>query len=609
MHLVLSLLLLSTPARADTVLAPVLTLDEVVVTAERVEHRVRDVAASVNVVTGDEIERSGARTATDALARLPGVFVQRTGQFGRTDIDIRGIGDRGTRVAVLVDGRPEKMALYGCTVTHTLPVNDIDRIEVVRGPLSVLYGTDAISGVVNIITRRAEQPVEAAARLDYGSCNTFHGRVSTGTRQGNFHILTSFDKATSDGHLPNSQYNCNDAMVRAGYRFSPALALDFTGKYFTGIKNEPKTATDTSAAPARGWNQYDRGGLDLTLATNTGIADGFVKLFRTFGVHEFDPDDGWHSQDHTDGLLAHFHRSLPFDNLVQFGIDLKRYWGKWQAKLPPPLNQGTASRLEGAVFLQSEQQLGPVAVNAGARLHLDGQVGPVFIPKAGLVVSLPFEASLRAGINRGFRTPPFNYTIFLPPRNAELEPEYSWNYEVGWRQTFFNRLALDVAGFILEGENLIQTVPNPDPPPPLRFTNSGSFRFRGIEAGLEARTGVLRASAALALLDAGALTRARPGSKLNLSAGLVLKQLDLDLSATRVSRYFAADSSREPIPDYLTFDARAGFKPLAWLGISAAVENLLDRYYVTFADLPGSGAGLYEMPGRSFTVGLDVAMP
>jgi len=587
---------------------PVLVLDEVVITAERVEHRVRDIAASVSIVTGDELERSGARTATDALGRLPGVFVQRTGQFGRTDIDIRGVGSRGCRVAVLVDGRPEKMSLYGCTVTHTLPVNGIDRIEVVRGPLSVLYGTDALSGVVNIVTRRAEDPLELAAQVKYGSFNTIQARASAGTRRGRFHARGSFDKALSDGHLINSQYNGNDATLRAGWRFSPALVLDFTGKYFTGVKHEPKRATDPDTVVASGWNQYDRGGLDLTLSVS-GFADGFVKLFRTFGEHRFDPTDGWHSQDHTDGLLAHFSRQLPFRNLIQAGVDLKRYAGSWQAKLPPPLDTGNASRLEGAVFVQDEQELGPVTVNAGARLHLDEQVGAVVAPKAGVVLSLPIGANLRASLNRGFRTPPFNHTTFLPPRNAELEPEYSWNWELGWRQSILHWLALDAAGFLLRGDNLIEAVPNPESPPPMRFANSGSFSFRGLEAALEARPGNFRVRAAGTLLDPGIHTRGRPGLKLDLETGVSWRGIDADLSLSHVSRYFAADSSQQPIDDYLTLDARVGWQPLSWLGVSAAVENLLDARYVAFADLPGSGAGLYEMPGRSFTIGFDMGMP
>lgn len=419
-------------------------------------------------------------------------------------------------------------------------------------------------------------------------------------------MLASFDKSVSDGHLPNSQYNGTDAAVRADLRFSSALGLEFAGKYFTGVKHEPKKATDPDSLVAGSWNRYDRGGLDLTLSLDADLVSGFVKLFRTFGEHEFDTSDGWRSRDHTDGLLLHLHRRLPGGNLAQFGIDLKRYWGTWQARLPVPLDTGAASRLEGAVFVQDEQQLGPVTVNAGARLHLDQNVGFVGVPKVGLVLRRPLDGSLRASVNRGFRTPPFSNTTFLPPHSAELEPEYSWHWEVGWRQSLLRRLSLDIAAYVLRGENLIETAPNPTPPPPVRFVNSGVFLFRGAEAALDCRFGAFRTRAAYTLLDPGVHTRGRPGSKLDIGAGVAWRIIDLDLSVAHVGSYFAADSSQQPISDFVTLDARIACSPSEWFTLSAAADNIFDADYATFADLPGSGAGLYEMPGRSFTVGLEL---
>jgi len=94
--------------------------------------------------------------ALGALTHLPGIFSHRTGDFGRRDVEIRGIGQRGVRLAVLVDGRPEKMGIFNCSVTHSFPLDNVERIEVVRGPSSVLFGPDAMGGVVNIITRRPQ---------------------------------------------------------------------------------------------------------------------------------------------------------------------------------------------------------------------------------------------------------------------------------------------------------------------------------------------------------------------------------------------------------------------------------------------------------------------
>jgi iron complex outermembrane receptor protein len=584
----------------------VLTVDEVVVTAERVRHPVRDVAASVSVVTADDLDRTLARTATSALSNLPGVFVQKTGAFGRSDIDIRGVGDRGCRVQVLVDGRPEKMPIYGCVVTHTLPLNNVERIEVVRGPLSVLYGSDAMAGVVNIVTRRAEKPLELGTRLDYGSFGTIHGTLTAGTRQGKLHALLSADKAVSDGHLPNSQYNGNDVSLRAGYDFSSAFQLDFTGKYFDGVKHEPKRSTDPDTFVATGWNHYQRGGLDLTGTLGSETFGGFAKVFRTFGEHIFDPTDGWHSTDFTNGVILHGHRRFQFGNLVQAGVEGSQLSGTW---VKSDTNRPTWTRMQAGVFVQDEQELGPVTANAGLRVNWDDISGPVLCPKVGVVGRIPTGTTVRANVNRGFRYAPLNYTSVFPPRNESLKPEVSWNYEVGANQQIVPGLNADVAAFILKGEDFIETAFFPGRVPPAQFQNKGSFTFKGVEAGLQMRAGPWRGSVAYTLTDFGTNTRARAGSKLNLSAGATLRKLDLDLSFQHVARYFAADSSMSPIPAYYTLDLRAGYPVLASLGVFASVENLLDRQYDTYADLPGTQAGLYRMPGRAFTLGLNLRKP
>jgi outer membrane cobalamin receptor len=167
-------------------------------------------------------------------------------------------------------------------------------------------------------------------------------------------------------------------------------------------------------------------------------------------------------------------------------------------------------------------------------------------------------------------------------------------------------LNVDVAGFVLRGEDLIEAVAVPGRVPPVQFKNTGTFAFKGIEAGIELRRGPWRSTLAYTLTDFGTKTRARAGSKLNLSAGATHRRLDIDFSFQHVARYFEADSSKSTIPVYYTLDLRAGYGILSWLGVFASVENLLDRRYDTFADLPGTQAGLYRMPGRSLTLGIKM---
>jgi outer membrane receptor protein involved in Fe transport len=140
----------------------------------------------------------------------------------------------------------------------------------------------------------------------------------------------------------------------------------------------------------------------------------------------------------------------------------------------------------------------------------------------------------------------------------------------------------------------------------VQFQNKGSFAFRGIEAGLQLHRGPWRGNVSYSLTDFGVNTRARAGSKLNLAAGVTVSKFDLDFSFQHVARYHAADSSKSPIPSYYTLDLRVGYQLLKWLGAYASAENLLNRAYDAFADLPGTAAGLYRMPGRALTLGLNL---
>jgi len=580
----------------------VLQLPDVVVTAERVKHQRRDVAASVNVITADELRTSTARTITDALSTLPGVFIQRTGQFGRTDIDIRGIGARGTQVAVLVDGRPEKMSLFGCTITHSLPVNNVERIEIVRGPLSALYGSDALSGVINIITRQARKPLDVNARFSYGSFQTAQFRFGVGTRQRRLHGLVSFDKAISQGHLDNSQFNGNDLAVRAGYQVLPEVELEFTGKYFSGVKHEPKRVTDPDTLIATGWNQYNRGGLDLSANFSGDPFSGTLRLYRLFGEHQFDPKDGWHSTDYTNGTLLHLYRQIAGVNLVQAGLEFKGLGGTW---IESDTDKPSWSRNQLDLFLVDEQRFGPVLVNAGARFARDNISGNAFAPKAGVVLKPIENTQLRLSINKGFRYPPFNYTSIFPPKNPTLKPEITWNYEAGINQQFGKIVEVDLTGYLLKGENLIELADNPAPPPQFKYVNKGSFTFRGLETGVGFSIEPFYLRGAGSFNDFGVHTRARAETKMDLTLGYRQTRFSLDGGIHYVTNYFAADSSQQRIPAYWTADLHAGYQLFKGLRLFVAVENVFNRNYQTFADLPGVSAGLYQMPGRAFTIGLD----
>lgn len=569
----------------------------IVVTATRTEKSVEDVSATVSVVTEEDIEASNATSCTDILNTLPGLFVQKTGSFGRADVDIRGIGQRGRRIMVLIDGRPVKMGLFGCTVTHSLPLNNVKRIEVVRGPLSVLYGSDALGGVINIITKRAKQGFETDATASYGTYNTQQYRLRHGGTFKRFYYYFTADKRRTDGHRPNSDYDGEDYTAKAGLTLLKNVEATFSGKYFHGKKWEP--GPESNPTPDA-WNDYKRWAIDLTFTGKWEKSDASLKFYRNYGHHKF--SDGWHSKDYTNGIMFKYSTKALVNNEFTFGFDFRKQGGK---RLSSPERKWDKS--EYAFFLLNEYTFfRRTILSLGGRWNHDSVYGGEFCPHVGLVFHPGGGTILRSAVNKGFRSPQINELYMFPPSTTDLKPERVWNYELGLEQRITDRLLADVVFYRIKGDNLIERGPNPSPPPKFRFQNTGEFDFKGLEVGLKGVLGKgLSGMLYYTHLDVGDKTKGRPENKIDLSLRYRQGRFFAAFNAQYVADYYAEDEHQKPLPDYLLVNLKVTYRLLPYLKLFCAVDNLFDRRYKIYADLPGAGAGVYPMPGRSFTAGLS----
>ncbi len=590
----------ATPAPADSL--PWYTCQEIVVTAKRVPSKLEQLAFSVSVIDRSEIDLALSNSPTDLAGTLPGVFVQKTGSFGRSDVSIRGLGSRGRRAVVLIDGRPERMALFDCTVTHTFQLHDVERIEVVRGPASVLYGSGAMGGVLNVIPRQY-QGNGLSLRTSYGSYGTVNatGRAEAGS--GPIEGALSLDYRTSDGHLANSAFEGFDAAARAGFTTTGGMELRFAAKYFDGYKEEPIRFTDSPDEISDTWNNYRRGSLDLLAAGETRGAGYQIRYYRSFGEHEF--SDGWHSKDATDGAILHVTgQPIPrleiaggADGRLQRGEQLEgeqEKWDKWEGGVYCTMEYSAADRF---IF------------SGGARYNHDKYADGELCPAFGLIVVPRDGTTIRANAARAFRTPQLNELFMFPSSNENLNAETAWSYELGLRQRFWGGSSIDLAGFVMKGEDLIETVPNSTPPPLFYFENAGSFEFMGGEAVLNLDIhDCLKGRLSYTYLNPGEWTKGRPGGAIDLTVIVTTDNGSFRLTGKRVDDYYASNDHLDPIDSYNTIDFYAETKRIKGLILFAGVENLFDERYALFVDLPGGEAGLYEMPGRTVFGGLKFVL-
>jgi iron complex outermembrane receptor protein len=571
---------------------------EIVVTATMTRKAVKDCSASVSVVDKVDIKATAARNAMDLLSRFPGVFIRKTGNFGRSDVDIRGIGQRGRRIAVLVDGRPEKMGLFGCAVTHSFPLDNVERIEVVRGPSSVLYGSEAIGGVVNILTYEPKKKTEIGFTASYGSFETQQLNFRLGQNLEKFKYYFTVDRRQSDGHIENSAYTGNAFTGKVIYNVTGGLEISLRGKYFSGKKYE---AGSIELPLTDFWNDYKRGAVDFTLKGQGDRDETLLKIYRNFGHHQF--SDGWHSRDYINGGIFRLttHR-IPNHELTA-GIEMRHIGGKsysWPV--------GEWEKNEAAFFIQDEFVLKKnFIVSTGIRLNRDSLYGFEICPHWGVVFQWRNKTRLRIMVNKGFRSPQLNELFMYPAANPDLKPERVWNFEFGLDLRIVSWLDFNINLFRMQGSNLVETAPNPVPPPLFLFKNTGKFIFTGAELGLETRfSRNFFSSFFFTYLDPREKTKGRPGQKWDLSLIFEDKVLFGSLQAQYITDYFAADFSQSPLPSYLLVNARLAVDLGRFCDVFLELNNILNTDYLIYLDLPGAASGSYPMPRRNINLGITL---
>jgi outer membrane cobalamin receptor len=577
----------------------VYSVDEVVIRATRLDIPFESLVSPIDVVSGEEVSVSNANSATDAVGDLPGVFVERTGDFGRADISIRGLGSNGRRVTVLMDGHPVKMGLYGCTITHSLPVSNVQQIELIRAPGSVLYGSDALGGVLNIVT--AEPALDFALRTNsaYGSYSTWKFNMLHSARVGRAGYLVSLDHRQSDGHLPNSAYRGNDFLAKVTAR-SGRSRFSLLAKYFDGYKEEPATATEPPGTVSDVWNDYKRGAVDFEMSSRFGGGESTLKLYDEFGEHKF--SDGWHSRDQSRGIMAYQTRFVGESAVINVGADYRQQLGD---RLGP--DPGSWDKYEVGVYGLAQLFIREVAVaTAGLRIHRDEISGTYPAPHFGLAYDVGESTTLRASVSGGFRSPQISELYLFPSSNTELSAERIWSYEAGITHRFASKARISASLYRIIGKDFIELVSRKGPGGGFTYANVGEIDFRGLETSLTLNPHPdFESRISYAYLDPGERTTGRPGNKVDFRGTLNINRYTLLAGFQYVGDYYAADNHEERIGDYLVINAR--LSRALWRGFDGFVsfENITDENYDVYTEIPGGKSGLYRMPGRRFLVGFN----
>jgi len=556
------------------------------------------VPASISVVTSSDLQSSGEISLLDALSEeVPGLYVPQRGGIGygienpAGTISIRGLsGSPNTQVLVMIDGVPQFMGIYGHPLPDSYLSEDASRVEVIRGPASMLYGTNAMGGVVNIITKKAEQTgAEFTGGASYGSFGTQEYNGGLGYNDGRFNVLVSGDHDQTEGNRPYSSFNTNDGYLNAGYDIDTNFDVHATGSFnkFKTYDPGPESAPNIDD-----WFDILRSSGSISIDDKYAETDGSLKLFYSYGHHLTYGD--FHSDDRNLGTEI-YQNFRPFDgNIITVGADFQRYGG---GAYDATTDYGIHYIDESGYYAMVEQFfMDQIMVDAGARLVHNSVFGNQVVPSAGVSWSATNSTTLKATASEGYRNPSIGELyIFFPLENPNLKPEKMWDYEVGVLQNLNNRISLELTGFFEKGSNLIEggwaTFS--------QFVNSGSFTHKGIEfGGHYVPLDGLRIDANYSFIDPGQETYETPRHKLFIGINYVYDRATFNLTFQHIADLYGADGSQEGLPDYTLLGARASYQATEFVGVYVSGENLFNISYQTIYD--------YPMPGRTLFAGLSL---
>ena len=483
-------------------------INEVVVTGTRSETDVRHLPMTVSVVGRPQLEASQQTSVLPVLnSQVPGFFSTSRGVMGygvatgaSGQMSLRGIGGPAqaglptTGLLVLIDGHPQYMGLMGHPIADAYQTMMAERVEVLRGPASVLYGSNAMGGVINIVTRKMQEDgIRTNINIGAGSYGSVQTEATNRIRKGRFSSTVTASYNRTDGHRADMAFEQYGGYAKLGYDFTDNWKVwgdvNVTRFNATNPGSVMKPYIDNDQRITRGMTSF-------ALENHYEKTSGALSFFYNWGDHWI--NDGYqpggeplqyrfNSNDQMLGVSWYQSVQLFQGNRLTVGADYFHFGGEAWNQFFDGHRETSANKSlnEVAGYVDFRQDIAAwLTLDAGARVDYHSQTGTEFIPQVGLAFHLPENAEIKAMASKGFRNPTIREMYMFPPQNPDLKPEKLWNYELSFSQRLMdNRLSYGLNVFYINGENLIIRLPNPNGSGMLN-QNSGEIENWGAEANV-----------------------------------------------------------------------------------------------------------------------------
>ena len=596
------------------------TIEEVVVTGTRNETDVRHLPMTVSVVNREQIEHRNDPSLLPLLTEyIPGLFTTSRGLMGygvsggaAGGMSLRGIGgvpQEGlptTGMLVLIDGHPQYMGLMGHPISDAYQSLLAERVEVLRGPASVLYGSNAMGGVINIVTRKMQQDgIRTHVNVGYGSYNTLQSEVTNRIRKGRFTSIVSGSYNRTDGHRKDMEFEQYGGYAKFGYEISDAWNVwaDVNLTHF-----DASNPGEISNSLLDNDQRITRGMTSFALANHYAKTSGTLSFFYNWGKHWIndgyhlggDPlDYRFHSRDRMLGVSWYQSVQLFEGNRLTVGFDYFHFGGEaWNKTLAGERDtQADKTQDDVAGYIDFRQNLGDwLTFDVGLRVDHHSQVGTEWVPQVGFSFHLPENSEVKLMASKGFRYPTIREMYMFRPANPDLKPERLWSYELSFAQRLLDgRLSYGVNVFYIDGENLIMRMPIDGRP---LNVNTGKIENSGVEAQVAYRiVPAWSVDANYSYLHMDNPVLASPEHKLYAGTAFSKGRWNVSTGLQYVAGLYK-ELDPEETEDFLLWNVRGSFRVLDGFDVWVKGENLLAQRYEINAGFP--------MPKATVMAGVNI---
>jgi len=573
--------------------------DSVLIVANRYSIPLSRETNTIETLDGADIRRLASHSLLEVLQwQVPSAYVTQTrlagfgvGSYGTGAVTLRGMGGKpNTGIAVMVDGHPDFMGIFGHPLPDVYGMDDIERVDVVLGPASTVFGSSALGGVVNIVGSPARRNLLRVA-MEGGTFGTYSGSLNVSRILGSHGVQLTLGRSATDGHVEQTDFRASRIQAGWDWMINPNWQLSLRSRYVPSRFDDPTRTSDPAGLGT--WGDIRRGMGHITLKNSTDELAGSTQVYFNAGHHEF--ADGFVSDDRTYGVSTYQQWKAGERFSIATGGDMIRFGGESNVN-----NTDYELSSAGVYALGMYSPLSKVHLRAGLRYQYHSIGLASFAPSAGVSITPISGLRVYANAQSGFRHPSVRELYLFPPSNPDLKEERSVGYEAG-TEYVIRHASLRVSVFRNDIRDMIATVANPTPPPPIRFLNSDEATLTGIEASLRVRIiPYLQAQLAWSSLDPDQLTAFNPEQQFKYAIFGKLRSVRFTLAGQYVHKLFAGNDATLKLPDYHILDFTISWET-PWAELHVKAHNLLNREYYVLPNYRAPGA--YVLTGITLTFG------